>query len=85
MWLEILYTIAPETESDFLFDMVGAKCPIRIKEMVMEQLRKTLVSQDMTVAGTAIGNSGTHSLRKYGTTFARSSGYSRDDVDVRVR
>ena len=84
-WLETVYTVAPDMESDFYFDMVGAKCPIRIKETVMDQLRETLASQDMAAAGTAIGNTGTHSLRKYGTTFARASGCCKDDVDMRAR
>ena len=50
----------------------------------MDQLRETLASQDMAAAGTAIGNTDTHSLRKYGTTFARGSVCCRDDVVMRA-
>ena len=73
-------------ESEFVFDMVGAQCPILIKETVGDHLCETLSSEDVTAMGAQVlGNVGTHSLRKYGTTFARGSGCSKEDVDLRAR
>ena len=82
VWLETICTGAPENESEFIFDMVGARCPIRIKETVTDQLRDTLATHDMTADGTDLG---THSLRKYGVTLARGNGCSKEDVNLRAR
>ena len=86
VWLESIYTEEPEMESEFVFDMVGAQCPILIKETMGDHLRETLSSEDVTAMGAqALGNVGTHSLRKYGITFARGSGCSKEDVYLRAR
>ena len=86
VWLKSIYTEEPEMESEFVFDMVGAQCPILIKEIVGDHLCKTLSSEDVTAMGAqALGNVGIHSLRKYGTTFAQGSKFSKEDADLRAR
>jgi hypothetical protein len=85
VWLETLYE-SSELDNEFIFDAIGAQCPITIKESVAYYLRALLKSDDIEgIAKAIIGNIGTHSLRKYGTNLARGSGCSKDEVDLRSR
>jgi hypothetical protein len=85
VWLETLYE-SSELENEFIFDAIGAACPVTIKESVAYQLRALLKSEDIEdIARSILGNLGTHSLRKYGTNLARGSGCSKDEVDLRSR
>ena len=85
VWLESHFESSPDHGSDFVFDAVGACCPITIKEGVANHLRQLLSSEALKELADIVGNIGTHSLRKFAVTMARMCGCSKDDVDVRGR
>ena len=70
VWLETLYE-SSELENEFIFDAIGAECPVTIKENVAYHLWALLKSEAIKdIARLILGNLGTHSLRKYGTNLA---------------
>ena len=86
VYLETNFEAHADNDSNFVFDLVNAHCPVAIKESVASHLRTLLEATEIEdLAAEVAGNIGTHSLRKFAVTTARSSGCSKDDVDVRGR
>ena len=86
VYLEANFEAHPDNDSEFVFDLVNSHCPIAIKESVSNHLRQLLQATEIDdLAAEVVGGIGTHSLRKFAVTVARSSGCSKDDVDVRGR
>jgi hypothetical protein len=82
-WME--HSLEKNGKGIFLFNYKGHICPIRIKEAADSKLKMVIHDPDFGVVELTIGKKGTHSIRKFATTFARRNGCSKDDVDLRAR
>eukprot|EP00977_Amphora_coffeiformis_P006645 scaffold1442_cov123-Amphora_coffeaeformis.AAC.2 len=88
LWLEIFHSVVPDGRfRDFIFGFVpNADDPEatadRIKSKVYRELRR--VMKDLS-ADQLAGLLGTHSVRKFASTWVRTNGISRDDKDHRGR
>ena len=56
----------------------------RGKKVYASFLKRNVFKNPRFVSETASGKLGTHSIRKFATTFCRASGNSKDDTDYRV-
>lgn len=82
-WLEYNLTIHPEA-NEFVFSIHGKQCPDSIKAHASYEFNRIIRHDDFRRSN-ANGHIGTHSLRKFAATKARSSGCSKDDTDYRAR
>ena len=82
IWLEHHFTKNPEN-NEFLFGTKGINCPVAIKNKAASKLREIFKDETFNVVDD--GNKGTHSMRKFAVTQARSSGCGKDDTDTRAR
>ena len=83
-WLEYHLTIYPEPH-ELVFAIHGLSSPDSIKAHASYELNKIFKRDDFNRDSDAGSNIGTHSMRKFATTRARSSGCSKDDTDYRAR
>ena len=81
-WLELHFLLNPEP-NEYFFGAFGMTDPITIKNSAGYYLRKIIKDEDFIRA--VIGQLGSHSNRKFGVTYARKSGCSKDDTNFRGR
>ena len=85
-WLEHHYTIHPDFDNEFFFDLGGTGDPDAIKESASYHFRLVLHDEDMQeITVVTLGLTGTHSIRKYAVNAARGNGCRKDDTDCRGR
>jgi hypothetical protein len=82
-WLELYITIHPEP-NEFVFGIHGKHSPEYIKAHASYEFNRIIKRNDFERSAVS-GNIGTHSLRKFAATKARSNGCSKDDTDYRAR
>ena len=84
-WLE--YALETGELHTFAFEIDGMKAPKNIKDRASRFLNKIIKSQDFMaiIEEFIIGPLGSHSIRKFATTFARRAGQIRDNVNYRAR
>ena len=83
-WLEFSVR-AYGSGQKFVFNYRTLDCPIRIKENADKILKTVLSRPEFTNIELVTGKKGTHSMRKFATTFARRNGCNKDNVDLRAR
>lgn len=83
-WLEFHFAKHPDA-NEFVFGIHGKSNPDLIKQRASYLLNKVLNSDDFKASDFKNKKIGTHSLRKFATTMARSSRCSKDDTDSRAR
>ena len=72
--------------NEFVFDIDLANDPDSIKDSAAYHLKRFLASHDVQDAcATTLGDTGTHSIRKFAVNQARGAGCSKDDTDCRGR
>lgn len=82
-WME--YALKKHGKGDFLFNYKAKQCSIQIKESADSNLKRVLQHPDFHAVEVSVGNKGTHSIRKFATTYGRRNGCSKDDIDLRAR
>ena len=69
----------------FVFNYRSLHWFITIKENADKILKNVLSRPEFTNIELVTGKKGTHSMRKFATTFARRNGCVKDNVDLRAR
>jgi hypothetical protein len=77
-WLKLHFLLNPEP-NEYFFGAFSMTDPITIKNSAGYYLRKIIKDEDFIRA--VIGQLGSHSNRKFGVTYARKGGFSKDDTD----
>jgi hypothetical protein len=83
-WLEFHFAKHPMA-NEFVFGIHGLSNPNSIKQHASNQLNKIFNNDEFKASDFKSKKIGTHSLRKFTTTVARSSGCNKDDTDYRAR
>jgi hypothetical protein len=71
LWLEFRFAMHPK-QNEFIFCVDGLEDPIRIKERIRKVLSIVLSNDQFHIRD--VGLLGSHSIRKFGVTFARGNG-----------
>ena len=83
-WIELSIGISGRG-NQFIFNYRGSNDPITIKDNADAILKKVLKRPEFELVEIIQGSKGTHSMRKFATTFARRNGCNKDDTDLRAR
>ena len=83
IWME--FSFQKNGKGVFLFNYKGKQCPIQIKEAADSKLKMAIQHPDFGLVELSVGMKGTHSIRKFATTYGRRNGCSKDDIDLRAR
>ncbi len=77
LWLEFRFVMHPK-QNEFIFCVDGLEDPIRIKERIQKVLSIVLSNDQFHIRD--VGLLGSHSIRKFGVTFARGNGCSKESL-----